>query len=214
MEEQTFIDKKVNADFDNIVNIQTTEVVYICGKRKVGKSYFLEYLAKRYPAYIVYDGATHQHASMGSVVRTSEELESSLNAGVLKIVCQPFKDGQEVFDKFCKVIWNKGNTTLMVEEIGNYCDGYSTSEYFDMLARVGRNRGIGVVAINQRPKRVWTNFVSLIEHWIIFSSDFPDDIRFLSEYIGVARAENLKALPKRFFYYKNDERVVLCNPIR
>jgi hypothetical protein len=102
---------------------------------------------------------------------------------------------------------------LMVEELGNYCDAYSAPENFDILIRIGRNRGIGIIAINQRPRRIWNNMVALIDHWFIFKCDLPKDIEFFEEYIGKQRAESLKSLQKWFFYYKNDEVTQLCNPI-
>lgn len=193
--------------------LRSDEVIYICGMRKVGKSYMLEHLAKGFKNYVVYDGATHQHANMGTVVRTEQEFVNQLKAGTQRIVCQPYADSQDLFDKFCKHIWEKGNTVLMVEELGNYCDSYSASSHFDMISRVGRNRGIGIIALNQRPSRIWNNFVALIDHWIIFRTELPRDVSFLAEYIGSQKAESLKNLPKRYFYYKSEEGTILCNPI-
>lgn len=193
--------------------IKSDEVTYICGKRQTGKSYMLEHIAKGFPKYVIYDGATHQHQNMGVVVRKIEEFIAELDKGTPHIVCQPYTDGQEIFDKYCKEIWKRGNMVLMIEELGNYCDSFSASEYFDMITRVGRNRGIGIIALNQRPSRIWNNFVGLIEHWIIFRTELPRDLKFLEEYIGEQRAESLKALPKRYFYYKNEEGTILCNPI-
>jgi len=210
--EQTMLGK--NEEFNNHVNIRNTDVVYICGKRSCGKSYLLARLLEKYENYILYDGATHQHSGEGFIVRTPEELLNAIKSGTQQIVCQPLKDGQDIFNEFCKIIWEEGNYTLAVEELGNYCDSYSASEFFDIIARVGRNRGIGIIAINQRPARIWNNFIALIDHWCIFSIDLPKDLKFLSEYIGDSRAQSLKNLPKRYFYYKNSEETILCNPLK
>lgn len=215
-ERQTDLLPENNKVFDDVAVIKSTDVVYICGGRETGKSYFMEKLAQKYTTtVVVYDGATHQHANMGELVRTPEELKEKLKAGSRAVVCQSWKDSQEVFDKFCKVVWDNGNICLMVEEVGNYCDSYSAGEYFDMLTRVGRNRGVGIVAINQRPARIWNNFVALIQHWIIFNTELPNDIKFLGEYIGQPKAEACKNLPDRYFYYKKRKtEAIKCNPIK
>ncbi|MEO0304426.1 MAG: hypothetical protein ABIM64_04120 [candidate division WOR-3 bacterium] len=207
---------KKNNDDINRITIKSDEIVYICGKRKTGKSYLMEKIGIGYERYIVYDGATHQHSNMGQIVRTPEQLKKAIETGTNKIVCQPWIDNDKIFDSFCKIIWEKGNFLLMIEEIGNYCTSYSAGTYFDMIVRVGRNRGIGIWGINQRPGRIWLNFIGVIDHWFIFSQDLPSSIEFLEEYIGYDKANSLKTLPKRYFYYKNTDtgEVIKCNPIK
>lgn len=210
MEEQKTINKD-NKKFS--YTIRSDSVVYICGKRQVGKSFCMEKLCQGFQDYIIYDGATHQHGNKGVVVRDLTALRVEWEKGNHKIVFQPFKDNVDLFDDVCAFVWEKGNMAFLIEELGNYCDSFSAPETFDMLVRVGRNKGIGIVAINQRPQRIWNNFVSVIDHWFIFRIELPKDVKFLEEYIGYQRAEALKNLQKRFFFYKNEDGITLCEPL-
>jgi len=205
----------MNQNLKDVVNIKSDNCIYICGMRQTGKSYLLEHILLGMPKFVIYDGATHQHGQMGLVVRTPEELDAKLTSGENKIVCQPWKGDEKTFDKFCEIIWKHGNMMFAIEEIGNYMDAFSCPEYADMLIRVGRNRGIGIMGINQRPRRIWNTFIALIDHWFVFRTMLPNDITFLCEYLGSAREQEIKELPKRYFYYMNSDEMkpIKCNPL-
>ena len=204
-----------NNRVQDIMKIKSDDLIYICGMRRTGKSYLLDRLIDQMPRFVIYDGATHQHGSKGVVVRTADELDKAMKNGQLKIVCQPWHDGEKIFDEFCKTIWDNGNCMFAVEEIGNYMDSFSCSENADMLIRVGRNRGIGMIGINQRPARIWLNFIALVDHWFVFRCMLPDDVKFLCQYLGKEREQGIKELEKRYFYYMDSDEMkpIKCNPI-
>lgn len=204
---------------NNISEIKNTDVLYICGKRGCGKSYLSDKLALSFNRFVLYDFATFQHGNLGKVVNTPLELDKELSSGTKIIIIQPKGyskikfDKSNLFDEYNEIILKHGNLMYAVEELGEYTNGYTNPPVFDSIVRTGRNFGIGLMCINLRPKRISTNLIALIDHWFIFNIDYQDDIDFLSDYIGDERAEKLKTLPKRYFYYKNEMGVKLCNPI-
>lgn len=195
--------------------IKSTDLIYICGMRGQGKSYLMSGIVQQMPRYVIYDGATHQHSDKGTVVRTPQELDTTLTNAELKIVCQPLKDSPEIFDEFCKIIWKHGNLFFFVEEIGNYMNSHTCPPTADMLFRVGRNRGIGMGGLNQRPARIWNNFIALVDHWFVFRNTLPKDVDFLCEYLGEDKENEIKGLQEKYFFYMNSKNMkpIKCNPI-
>jgi hypothetical protein len=124
-------------------------------------------------------------------------LEELTFTGNDNIVFQPISDNVEKFDEFCKKIWdsNEHNFVLMIEEITSYIE-FNLPEYFGRLVRMGRNRGIGIIGISQRPKKLGGTFPALVDDWFIFKFDFPADVDFLKQYIGEENSERIKNLPQ------------------
>ena len=204
-----------NEDMDT-TTIKSTGTIYICGMRETGKSYLFRVLGKSMPRLAVYDAATYQHGDLGKVVNTPEELDAWLTQNSNGIVvCQPRKGDAKTFDLFCGVCLKHGNLMLAVEEIGNYMDSFSCPENADIIIRTGRNMGIGIMGINQRPARIWLNFIALVEHWFVFRTQLDDDVSFLCKYLGKQREKMIKELPDRNFYYMDKRmRVTRCNPLK
>lgn len=205
-----------NQNLNEVMTLKSTNVMYLCGMRAVGKSTLLSALMDEMPRFVIYDGSTHQHGDKGIVVRNATELDRAMKSGEKRIICQPWQDNEEVFDTFCRVVWENGNCHLAVEEIGNYLDSFKCPVYADMIIRVGRNKGIGMTGINQRPARIWNNFIALTDHWFIFKTTLPRDVKFICEYIGDDKEQILKELPDHYFIYMSAKTMkpIKCNPIK
>lgn len=212
MTQETLVE---NTNMDT-TTIKTTAVIYICGQRETGKSYLFGKLGDSMPRLVIYDAATYQHGARGTLVKTAEELDTWLAANSTgTAVCQPRSGNAETFNEFCGVILKHGNLMLAVEEIGNYMDSFSCPENADVIIRTGRNMGIGLMGINQRPSRIWLNYIALVDHWFIFRTQLQDDATFIGKYIGKEREKTLKELPDRNFYYMDKRmRVTRCNPVK
>jgi hypothetical protein len=103
------------------------------------------------------------------------------------------------FAALLRFSFNVGNHLLVLEELGAYCDAdhYPEEEVRDMAFR-SRVRGIDVVCVAQRPRKLPTDFVSQAKRIVLYRVQDPDDCAFLQRRLLLSEEQraSLQTLPR------------------
>ena len=171
------------------LNIKTTDVLTIAGQRGTGKSTLLRMIARAAKKIIVYD-PLFEHGMLGVPTGNVNDVRQ-----LDRVVYQPLKNDEEEFEKFCKAAWEKDNVIVFVDECDEHADLYCLPTYFGRLVRLGRHKGIGVVAITRRIANLNKTVPALSQHIISFRQMLPNDISYLADFMGWKNASQLRDLP-------------------
>lgn len=194
------------------MKIASNERVVIFGTTQSGKSTLFRYLVRLYKRVIVYD-PMHQHNALGRIVHNPDLLLAAFREHN-KVVFQPNEDTLANFEQVCKLCLGLSNFLFAVEEAHYYARKTFLPPKFGQLLKTGANRGIGVVAISQRPAELHNTVISLAAHRVSFILDMQSDIEVLHDYFGEL-ALKLPQLPPYFFIHKKiREPTIVHAPIK
>lgn len=166
------------------MEIKTSDRVFITGKTGSGKSYWIQKHLNQIPSFFIYDP---KHTRIYNEVYATEitnvqDLQAALAKGIKKIIYRPFVVDDEAFDLICKLIYNTGNMTFIVDEMAFHVNNSKIMPYHSVLIRMGRERGIGIWNCTQRPRACLHNTIlSETDHIICFKLMLETDRKKLAE---------------------------------
>lgn len=176
------------------ISLKSTDRVTICGMPGTGKTTYMRSLLRGYPEVYVYD-PLDQYRDFPRHV--------------------PLRDNIEDFEAVCKRIWEKGNICFAVEESEMYFpQGKPLTPWAARIVLRGRNRGIGVIANTRRLAMLSKNFFSLCEHVFIFRLFSPNDISYLSAFIGDEPSRGVREMPDWAYVHYSGNLIHRCPPLR
>jgi CheY-like chemotaxis protein len=107
-----------------------------------------------------------------------------------------------VLDALAWWVYERGNTTLYVDELYGYLEPFGGSVPAGLHACLtrGRERGVEVWCSTQRPFRIPLSVLSESEHVYVFRLRVREDRRRIEEVTGLEE-ERIAKLPKHHFYY-------------
>jgi len=136
------------------------------------------------------------------------DLKSVVKSQAQKVIYAPNAEelrSQTHIDAFFAWVYTRKNTYCYVDEV--YAVSYRNEippHYHSILTR-GRERGNGLLSATQRPMLIPTVIMSEAESWYVFRLSMDSDRKKVEQSIGLD-SEQIRLLPKRFFYYvKADE---------
>lgn len=194
------------------IEIKSSDRVFVCGKTGSGKSYLVKNLIiPQLNNAIVYD-FKHEIELPGYDIFTKiADFKKYPNRN--RVIYRPADATNEEFDRLCKQAFYRGNTTLVLDEIAFHTSAGKICRYHDMIMRLGRSKGIGIINCTQRPRGVHNNIISQCNHFFMFNQTQKTDQEKLAEFCGDMVLEKL---PDRywFYYFRDDmEEPILCRPI-
>ena len=188
------------------MSIKSNDVVYICGRRRSGKSYLMLHKFWKPLKRVVLHDYKREHSALGLVCHSPADVERAWKRRRTKIVYQPnAMNEEEDFQELCRLIFNRGNMTLLVDE-GTVTGNSYSSTWFMKLVRMGTTRGIGVVFISQRPSGVPNSVLTEAHFFFCFTLLIEDDKRKLASFMG-HKALKLDKLNRHRFLYMGEEGV-------
>lgn len=199
---------------DNLPNIEikSNDRVMVCGRTGSGKSVLVNRLIlPKMTNYVVYD-YKHEFDFPGAEVFTSLG-DFRQRPDRRAVIYRTATGSDEEFDGLCRQVFFRGNNTLVLDEIANHCDARRIMPHHDLIMRLGRSKGVGVINCTQRPRGLHNNVVSQCEHFFIFDLTQDTDRKKLAEFCGdevMTRARDF-----HFWYYNiRAESPVLCRPVK
>lgn len=139
------------------------------------------------------------------------ELKNVVKSQAKKVIYAPNAEelrSEQHIDGFFAWVYMRRNTFCYIDEV--YAVSYRNEippHYHSILTR-GRERGNGLLSATQRPMLIPTVIMSEAEQWYIFRLNMDSDRKKVEQSIGLD-SEEVRMLPKRFFFYvKADEDLV------
>ena len=155
-------------------------------------------------AYKNLDGVTHIDAEgMG------EGFDFESHRGHLPVVLDfPLTaDSIKRFDAICRDILRIGSCSLVVEEAADF----AKSEELDRLLYRGRNSGIAVCLVSQRPYQLSPVARSNVHTWALFCFLSERDCKWVADTFGYDMAKRVKALRQPELIHEDGEDVLLLD---
>lgn len=130
----------------------------------------------------------------------------------LKVYTPSSPGNRDEFDDVCGMVWGQRRMILAVESIDFYAETQKPLvPFFKKLIHWGRNRGIGLLLTARRPANVHKD-VGTCQHWFLFHTYIPNDIKWLKEFVG-EDAEKLISLESYYFIHWTSSGAELCQPL-
>jgi len=208
--------------------IKSNERLAVLGKTGSGKTtWTLKRVWEPLDRVIMYDWKD-QHADdlPAPRIESLEEVREALFAEkeehrVEKFVYvpDPFEKSTEHFDQLCKLVWEKGDTHLIADELkGVYQEGGGVkpiTDHHEAIMTRGRARGIGVSNLSQRPKKIPLEAISEAEHVVAFRLNLKDDRDRLGEVFGSEHTHLIRELSGHewVYYHESLDQPVVRDPI-
>lgn len=179
------------------IELKPNQRVLVTGKTGCGKSYFVIHaLVPMFRYYVMYD-YKHEIDLPGAVV-FNKIRDFSDNPGQPKVIYRPEKGTDEEFNQLCGVVFKRGNTMFVVDEIVNHCTQSYIQPNHALILRLGRSKGVGNINCTQEPVGVHRNLLTQAEHYFIFDIPDPNHRKKLAGYTG---PEVMERIQNYWFWY-------------
>lgn len=200
------------------MNVLHDDIVFVCGKRRSGKSYFLAWLLGQVKRWIMWDinwEYEQNRFSQSKTVYTINGLVQAYNTGTPRIIYRPKTKTPENFNIYCKTVFRMSNIVCAVEEIERYATSHHMEFWNKQIVDIGRHRGIGLFCTARRTKRTNPDILFNSDHIVGFHQRRPEDIEYLVDYIG-ENAFKLGTLPEFHFVWYVDKtgKTHVCSPVK
>jgi hypothetical protein len=205
------------------VVIESNERVAVVGKTGTGKTTLvIELIWSQFDNCIFYDWKWQHYKDLNyPVVHTIEDVEKALfgNPEVPKFVYAPKRKGLDVWNRLCYLCWKKTNTHLIADELkGVYQkNGWvaGITDYHENIMTRGRQKGVGMTNVSQRPSGVPLESFSEAEHFFCFRLNLRQDRKRIGEIIGSEHKHLAQELSGHEFVYYNTgmEGPEVCPPL-
>ncbi len=142
----------------------------VVGLRRFGKSSHVCVLTKDAPRVVYYDTLNDDY-SEGIVCRdvtTFERFWRGVYRSRFRISLKP-SSPLKYFPRFCELVWECGDLVMVVDEAHLYFRGEFCDEAFTKIITGGGHRGIELIAVTQKPKRVSDLLRSQTTWWDVFA---------------------------------------------
>src|SRR5690606_17109539 len=173
----------------NGVHIPPNEHVFIGGQTGSGKTF----LARKYLAGYRYVVAldTNGNLDLPEIPRDQITIVTRLlnlpNARTPKIIYRPVREElNEAYDnEFFRGVYRRQNTIVWVDEAMSVSPNpLRIPEYYKACLTRGRELGIGVWSLSQRPAKIALEILSESTHFFIFRLNLQEDRKRLREITG------------------------------
>ena len=185
-------------DMNPNIPVKKNDITLIVGRKGCGKSTLAGSLIKTARRLVVLDPQCeyeigvkvnnfHDFADMVSRYRFSEDFK----------ICyfpQDMTNRKKWFDVICGVVYNAGNLTFVVEELGIFMSATSFPEEFAKLVMTSRHKRISIIGITQRATKIPRDLRSQADRIYTFHQVEPIDLKYISEFMEMENVNRIKSL--------------------
>ncbi len=193
------------------MQIKSNDRIFMAGKTGSGKTT----LAKKmlFPMYtrrVFWDIklANSDLAFCCTTCTTPDQLSDFIKKGKVSILYQPKSLEPYDFNEICRILYNAGNFTLFVDEVSRVCTPSWIEPWHDEIMTRGRERGVGIVNLTQRPRRCHNTVISEAEHFFIFRLQLETDIQKIKEILPRKWANMVSTLPYHHCIYTDNSGII------
>lgn len=148
-----------------IFTIASDQCITIAGQRGTGKSTLSKFILKKFNTVLVWD-PHNQHGEFNHYVPQSSDIKGE-------------------FDYICQKVWERGNILFCVEEAEQIIrEGSYLKDYVFKIINMGRNRGIGLIAITPSIALLSKDYFRQCQHVYIFKFFTQNDKDYLKGFLG------------------------------
>lgn len=171
-------------------------ITLIFGKRGSGKTLLAQRLCRDCKRIIIYD--TIGEYIDGVIIENLQALKEfwgKVYRGNFRIIYQPV-DPEGDFDTVCRLVYECGDMTFLVEELDRYSKPLTLSLPFKEIIQRGRHKvyNIELIGITQRPHGIDKLLTSQAKQMFIFNTTEPRDVDYFKDTIGYPVVVKIAAL--------------------
>ncbi len=191
------------ATVDDLLPGATDRAVFV-GQTGSGKTTLARVLLRSRPWVVVLDVKGTLAWREYKLVRRLKHLPARPEEAP-RVIYRPTHEelrSESVMDALAWWVYERGNTTLYVDELYGYLEpfGGGIAPGLHACLTRGRERGVEVWCSTQRPFRIPLSVLSESEHVYVFRLKVREDRRRVEEVTGIDE-ELIARLPKHHFYY-------------
>jgi len=164
--------------------IKSSERLFVSGKTGSGKTYWIKSQISQLKKFILYDAKHDEsyNSINATLISNINDLRLAIHKGINKIIYRPFMIDDIVFNEICRIIFETGNITFIIDEMAFHVSSNKIQPYHDLLMRLGRTKGIGTWNCTQRTRDCLHNTIlSETDHIICFRLMLETDRKKLAE---------------------------------
>lgn len=184
--------------------IRPNEHVFIAGRTGSGKTWAARKYLAGYENVVALDTkGTLTWPEAGEDLTLVTRLNDIPEVETGKIIYRP--DWQELedeyYNRFFRWIYQRRNTIVWIDEVMSICPNpFKIPDYYKACLTRGRELGIGVWSLTQRPSGIPQVIMSEATHYLIFNLTMPQDRVKIVEMTG---ATEIMEMPGKyvFWYY-------------
>lgn len=195
--------------FDNGSNIS------IFGMRGSGKSTLCRELQEYFSNIFIFD-TLNEYNEEENIFNNYDDfsdfvIKTEKENGIRAVIQFSIEEARnvELFDEYIKLLYYRGNCTLVIEEVQNFASVHRLPQYLKQTSLTGRHRDVSFITTTQRIAEIHKSLLSQAHHIFSGYTDSPSDIKTLVEY-GFDR-NDLKELDKYIFQWKNGRDMYLID---
>lgn len=198
------------------VHVNTNDRVFIAGQTGSGKTVLEMSLLRRLirgGISVVIHDIKGQLSTGLPVVQDPILLKQSLERWKA-VHYKPANLNPDDFDLLCKIIYNRGNCVLIVDEVSYYSgSNFILPNHKELLIR-GRSRGIGMIQLSQRSREIHSTLISESQHLFCFQLMLKTDVDKLIAFIPQQFVNKIYTLPRFHYFYSNvGQTHIFCKPV-
>ena len=192
------------------MKFKQTDKILVVGRSGCGKSFLGKKLASVFPRLVIFDSLNEYPPSdydvesfdqFAGYIRQISENKISRFKLIIKFDTS-LEDCKEIFDHYMHVLYELGNTFIVIEEVQDYCTPYFIGRWFKKSMTSGRHKNLGFLFTTQRPS--FLNKTVLSQSTNIFVGNLIDrnDSMTISQLLDSDKKE-ISSLNDREFLWFN-----------
>lgn len=116
-----------------------------------------------------------------------------------RLIYRPPGDDDEIIEdiaEICSLCLKCENLTLVIEELNIIFDKKRAPAEFNKMIFGGRDPGIELIGVAQRPVGFGRKLTSQAQEFYVFCNLEPEDLKFFKDYLGSEAAQAIRSLEK------------------
>ena len=177
-------------------------VIKLCfGMRGSGKTVKVRNLIKQINRLLVVDTLCKDYSD-GVIFHSLGDLKKfwlKVYSGDFRLIYRPQGDDLQIIEdiaEICTLCLKCENLTLVVEELNIIFDKQRPPTEFNKMVLGGRDPGIELIGVAQRPVGFGRKITSQAQEFYVFVNLEPDDLKFFKDYLGSEAAQAIRNLEK------------------
>lgn len=173
----------------------------VLGMRGCGKTVKVRNLIKPINRFLVVDTLCKDYTD-GVIFHSLNDLKKfwrKVYSGDFRLIYRPPGDDDQIIEdiaEICTLCLKCKNLTLVVEELNIIFDKQRPPTEFNKMVFGGRDPGIELIGVAQRPVGFGRKLTSQAQEFYVFCNREPDDVKYFKSNLGSEAAEAIRSLEK------------------
>ena len=179
------------------------QVELVLGKSGSGKTVLIADRLLHLDRFIVWDTKPDGYDAriVGTTLWTSarEFIDSVGQTGTWGRVVIQDKDSE--LEPFLRWAYALGKMLIIIEEVDAFCTTNGAPPFLTEALRRGRSRGLSLILSSQRPAEIPKGLTNRADAMVLMggTGTEPTDHKYLSQKVGLASADKVRAMPRYTF---------------